>query len=54
MPGTRDGLIERKELGIINVSLRKLFVNTSLLEKTSKKCGKSFPRNTEYFYGKKH
>tara|TARA_R100000805_G_C3586069_1_gene88816 strand:+ start:155 stop:799 length:645 start_codon:yes stop_codon:yes gene_type:complete len=54
MPGTKDGLTDRKELGIINVSLRKLFVNTSLLEKTCKKCGKSFPRNTEYFYGKKH
>ena len=33
MPGIRDGLTDRKELGIINVSLRKLYVNSTMLEK---------------------
>ena len=54
MPGIKDGLTDRKELGIINVSLRKLYVNSTMLEKTCKLCGNSYPRNTEYFYGKKH
>lgn len=54
MPGIRDGLTDRKELVIINVSLRKLYVNTANLEKTCKMCEKTFPRNTEYFYAKRH
>ena len=54
MPGIRDGLTDRKELVIINVSLRKLYVNTANLEKTCKICEKTFPRNTEYFYAKRH
>ena len=36
------------------MSLRKPYVNSSYLEKTCKKCKKTFPRNTEYFYAKKH
>ena len=36
------------------MSLRKPYVNTTYLEKTCKICEKTFPRNTEYFYGQKH
>ena len=46
--GVNDGLTEKKELDIM--SLRKMYVNTSLLKKTCSKCNKTFPRNSEYFY----
>ena len=36
------------------MSLRKLYVNTVNLKKTCRTCEKTFPRNTEYFYGQKH
>ena len=32
------------------MSLRKIYVNSTLLEKTCTKCNKTFPRNSEYFY----
>ena len=32
------------------MSLRKAYTNSLLLEKTCKKCNKTFPRNREYFY----
>ena len=36
------------------MTLRRLYVNGALLEKTCKKCKKTFPRNQEYFYAKPH
>ena len=49
--GVNDGLTEKKELDIM--SLRKMYVNSLLIEKTCRKCEKTFPRNKEYFYPRK-
>ena len=51
MHGIKDGLTERK--GLDTMSLRKMYVNSLLLEKTCRKCKKTFPRNKEYFYPRK-
>jgi len=36
------------------MSLRKKYTNSTLLEKTCKKCNKTFPRTEDYFYRQKH
>ena len=36
------------------MSLRKKYINSTLLEKTCTKCNKTFPRTEEYFYKWKH
>ncbi len=36
------------------ISLRKKYVNSSLTNKTCKKCGNTYPRTPEFFYAKKH
>ena len=49
MPGRRDGLTDRKELCIINVSLRKLYVNSTMLKKHLKVCGNSYQETQNIF-----
>jgi len=53
MPGIKDGPTEKTELDT-NVSLRKKYVNSTLLNKICKTCKKNFPRTDQYFYAKKH
>jgi hypothetical protein len=36
------------------MSLRKKYTNSTLLEKTCKKCNQTFPRTEDYFYRQKH
>ena len=36
------------------MTLRKKFVNPTLVNKTCNKCGNSYPRTADYFYAKKH
>lgn len=36
------------------VTLRKKFVNSTYINKTCTKCGKTYPRTKEYFYTTKH
>ena len=36
------------------MTLRRKFVNSTLVEKTCTKCKKTFPRNSEYFYAKSY
>ena len=48
-PGIKDGPTEKTELDT-NVSLRKKYVNSTLLNKICNKCKKEFPRNDQYFY----
>ena len=36
------------------ITLRKKFVNSTLINKTCNKCNKTFPRTKEFFYAKKH
>ena len=52
MLGTKDGLTEKKELVIM--TLRRKYVNSTLLDKKCTRCSKVFPRTSEYFYSKKH
>lgn len=35
-------------------SLRRKYVNSTLINKTCKTCGKTYPRTPEFFYAKKH
>jgi hypothetical protein len=35
-------------------SLRKKYINSSLTNKTCKKCGNTYPRTPEFFYARKH
>ena len=52
MLGTKDGPTEKKELVIM--TLRRKYVNSTLLDKKCTRCSKVFPRTSEYFYPKKH
>ena len=36
------------------VTLRKKYLNTTYINKTCYKCGKTYPRTKEYFYPIKH
>ena len=36
------------------ISLRKKFINSSLINKTCTKCNKTYPRTSEFFYVRKH